>query len=159
MKNRTWYIFAFIAVAIAQLYIPYNMIVEREAILQEGKVYKFKSRPIDPYDPFRGKYITLSFENRVRVDTALSWEKGEEVYASIEEDEDGWAYIKSLSKDIPQDNSDYFITRIRHFFHYSNKATIEIPFNRFYMEESLAKDAEVSYNKVRWSREGHICPC
>lgn len=45
-----------------QLAIPGYMIFEQNQILTEGTAYKFKTRPIDPYDPFRGRYVTLAFE-------------------------------------------------------------------------------------------------
>ena len=45
----------FILVALVQLFVPAKMILDREDILDMGKEYKFKTEPIDPNDPFRGK--------------------------------------------------------------------------------------------------------
>ena len=47
----------FIVVAIAQLFIPTQMILNQETILKTGKPYRFKTQPVDPSDPFKGKYI------------------------------------------------------------------------------------------------------
>ena len=44
------------------LYVPAKMIFNKEAVLAQGKDYRFKTAPIDPYDPFRGKYIDLYYE-------------------------------------------------------------------------------------------------
>jgi uncharacterized membrane-anchored protein len=52
----------FALTCLAQWFVPAQMIYDQEQVLREGKTYHFKTAPIDPSDPFRGKYITLSFE-------------------------------------------------------------------------------------------------
>ena len=52
---------AFILLVLVQLFVPANMILEQEDILKNGTPYKFKTAPIDPYDPFRGKYVWLGY--------------------------------------------------------------------------------------------------
>ena len=86
---------AFILLVLVQLFVPANMIIEQEAILKKGIAYKFKTAPIDPYDPFRGKYVWLSYEdNWVEIDTADGWNYFDKVYVEIENDMDGFAKIK-----------------------------------------------------------------
>ena len=43
----------FILVALAQLFVPAKMILDREDVLSTGTAFNFKTRPIDPTDPFR----------------------------------------------------------------------------------------------------------
>ena len=62
MKSRTLILTSFIAVALIQLLVPAKMIWDQEEVMRDGKVFRFKTEPIDPNDPFRGKYITLSFQ-------------------------------------------------------------------------------------------------
>ena len=70
----------FVLVALMQLFVPANMIWSREKVLNEGKIYKFKTAPIDPNDPFRGKYISLNFEqNAIEVNNADDWMIQQEV--------------------------------------------------------------------------------
>ena len=74
MKNKNIIIILFLLVALAQLFVPAQMIYNQEDILDTGKLVKFQCEPIDPNDPFRGKYITLNFkENRIKVKNFKNW--------------------------------------------------------------------------------------
>lgn len=127
-----------------QLYVPAKMIWDKEDVVRTGVEYKFKTRPYDPNDPFRGKYIRLSFEEEtVVVDTSLNWARGEEVYAKLGIHKNGFAKIKELSKVAPMDDQDFIKTTVRYSNYKSNTVRITLPFERFYMEESKAYDAEV----------------
>lgn len=67
MNQNKWITLGFILVAV-QLVVPASMIYNAEAIIAKGTEYKFITTPIDPTDPFRGKYITLSYrENRFQI--------------------------------------------------------------------------------------------
>ena len=59
---KTKYIFIlFVIVALIQLFVPAQVILQQESVLETGNVYRFKTQPVDPNDPFRGKYITLNY--------------------------------------------------------------------------------------------------
>ena len=51
----------FIPIGLAQLAVPGWMIYKHESVMREGAVYKFRTAPIDPRDPFRGEYVVLDF--------------------------------------------------------------------------------------------------
>lgn len=141
----------FIVVAIIQLWIPINMIVKSKAILDEGKAFRFKTAPIDPVDPFRGKYITLAFdidEHIVSEDT--TWQRNDVALVLIGTDKDGFAEIRSVTKVSPEKATDYFQTSIRYVWRDSLKTKIAVrfPFNSFYMEESKAQDAEIAVRDI-----------
>lgn len=139
----------FILVALVQLFVPAKMILDREDILDMGKEYKFKTEPIDPNDPFRGKYITLRYEeNMIEIQNEKDWIRGEIIYVFLTTDNEGFAKIKSVSKENPTDNQDFLKTKVSHVTgNGSNKLTIDYPFDRYYMEESKAYDAELTYRK------------
>lgn len=139
----------FILVALTQLYVPSKMIFDREEILETGTDYKFSTAPIDPSDPFRGKYIILSYkDNVVAVKDEKSWIAGETVYVSLETDEDGFAKITSVSKEKPSENQNFLKAKVSTVSSDgTNKLTIYYPFDRYYMEESKAYDAELVYTK------------
>lgn len=155
-------VFAF--VALAQMAVPAMMIFEREIVLNKGREYKFRSAPRDPYDPFRGKYITMYYaSNMTKVSANQEWERGETVYVQFMEDAEGYAVIKSVSKSAPENTSDYLKTTVEYFDNYDDgqngTATLSVyyPFDRFYMEESKAYGAEMAYNEVPeegWVDEG-----
>jgi len=136
----------FIIVALAQIFVPMQMIVDSEETIMTGTAYKFKTRPIDPTDPFRGKYITLQYEmNHFNIpDTA--YVVGEEIYVYIQNDKEGFAEVYEVSKEPLSIDKDYVKTRVT--FYYEGKVGFQLPFNTFYMEETKAYDAEVAYNRV-----------
>lgn len=139
----------FILVALAQLYVPSKMIYDREEILETGTDYKFSTAPIDPSDLFRGKYIILSYkDNVVDVKNEKSWIATETVYVSLDTDEAGFAKIESISKEKPSENQDFIKAEVSTVSSDgTNKLTIYFPFDRYYMEESKAYDAELVYTK------------
>jgi uncharacterized membrane-anchored protein len=147
MKNKNIVIILFLIVVMAQLFVPSQMIYNQEDIINTGKIVKFQCEPIDPNDPFRGKYITLNFkENRIKVKNFKNWNNNEIVYAIIETSTEGFAKIKSISKTEPIDNSIYLKLKINYIAEYDdNKIYLDFPFNRFYMNENKAKKAEEVY--------------
>ena len=146
--NKKIIIPAFVLMVLVQLYVPASMIFNKEAVLTEGKEFRFKTAPIDPTDPFRGKYIILSFEeNTIQVFGAEDWNQGDQVFVSITEDEQGFAKIISASKEKPSPEEDFVSASVSYIFTDSlnSQVTLEYPFNRFYMEESKAEEAEKAY--------------
>ncbi|MBC3757872.1 GDYXXLXY domain-containing protein [Hyunsoonleella sp. SJ7] len=143
---KSIYVFViFIVVAIAQLFVPAQMIFNREDILATGKAYKFKTRPMDPSDPFRGKYITLGFEEDRHFTADSIWQRGEEVYVYLDVDSLGFAEVFRVSKiELPDIKKDFVYAKASWYSIYDNELSIEYPFDRFYMEESKAYDAEVA---------------
>ncbi len=139
----------FILVALAQLSVPSKMIWDREEVLENGKEFKFKTAPIDPSDLFRGKYIVLRYdETTVEIPKEHDWVRGEDIYVSLIKDKEGFAKIKSISKEKINENEDFVKAEVSFVTSYeTSELTIEYPFDRFYMEESKAYDAELSYTE------------
>ena len=149
MKNKKLLLGLFIAVALIQLYIPAKMIFDSENILKTGTAYKFKVAPVDPNDPFRGKYISLRYkENSFQVENEKDWITQESVNVLLTTTNEGFAEILSLSKEKPSDDSNYVTATIDYVSEdNSNRVHISYPFDRYYMEELKAYDAEVAYNE------------
>ncbi|TGV01361.1 GDYXXLXY domain-containing protein [Flavivirga rizhaonensis] len=143
---KTIHIFIiFIIVVLIQLFIPFQMIFNQETILEKGTVYKFKTQPVDPTDPFKGKYINLNYEiNTYKTNDSL-WQRNEVIYVYLVEDSLGFAKIDTINRALISNNSnDYIKAKVRWYSNYSNELSIELPFNRYYMEETKAYDAEVA---------------
>lgn len=146
MKNKNILITLFLLVVAAQLFVPLQMIYNQEDIINTGKLVKFQCEPIDPNDPFRGKYITLNFkENEIKVKNLKEWNSNETIFAKIEMSKNGFAKIKSISKSAPTDNSIYLKLKVNYLADHENKIYLDFPFNRFYMNENKAKNAETVY--------------
>lgn len=148
---------AFILMVLVQLFVPASMIFQQEDILKTGKAFKFKTAPFDPYDPFRGKYIRLAYDaNEFEVPPDEKWTYGQTTYVSIDTDKEGFVKIVDLSLDPPTNRSDYVEAVVRRV-HKKNdfeidknyKVTIDYVFDRFYMEESKAFEAEQSYRDAQ----------
>lgn len=136
----------FIGMVALQLYVPASMIIEKETTLKKGTAYKFKTAPVDPYDPFRGKYVWLDFRNDwVNVASTDFYKRNETVYATVVNDSEGFAQIASVSRIKPQEGIDYMQVKTKNkAFENSQKLRVEFPFDRLYMEESKAYEAETS---------------
>lgn len=150
MNKKTIVFIVFIILAAIQLYIPAKMIIDKENTLETGKSYKFKTEPIDPNDPFRGKYITLNFEEtRVKVKSWKDWEDGETVYVTLY-DSAGYTKPKSIHKEKPGGDSDFIKVKIKYIIRdKDNEVILEYPFDRYYMEESKAFEAEQVYRETQ----------
>ncbi|MGZ3864777.1 MAG: GDYXXLXY domain-containing protein [Bacteroidia bacterium] len=156
MKNKTLLIF--ILVALLQLAVPLKMIYDKESVISAGTEYKFRTAPVDPYDPFRGKYITLSFDaNNFDVNNDTLWHQDDNIYVLLGVDSAGFAKIVNVMKQEPlNDQPDYVRARVQ--YAYDNKVTLEYNFNKFYMEESKAQKAEDAYRKANISRNNDSLP-
>jgi uncharacterized membrane-anchored protein len=141
---------AFIVIALIQLLVPGRMILHYEKILETGKKYKFNIAPIDPSDPFRGKYLAISVrEHHFAVDSINDWKKGEEIYVSINTNTpDSMAVISNISRLKPGTGTDFIVARVGYV--YNKIMDIEYPFDRYYMDESVIPEATVILAKA-WS--------
>lgn len=148
----TKYLFpAFIVVVLIQLFVPAKMVWDSNAVVTSGETFKFKTQPIDPNDPFRGKYVVLSYEaDNIVIKNNVDFEYYEQVYVTLKTAESGFAAIKKVSKTKPEKTTNYVIATISQTFAENDDSTkiyVEYPFDRFYMEESKAKPAEETIAK------------
>jgi uncharacterized membrane-anchored protein len=141
-------ILIFVLVALAQLAVPIRMITDKENVISDGHVYKFRTAPIDPYDPFRGKYITLTFDaNQFDIANDNFWKQDDDVYVLLGTDSAGFAKITDLTKQEPLNGkADYVKAKIQYV--YGDNVTISYPFDKFFMEESKAPRAEDIYRRA-----------
>jgi uncharacterized membrane-anchored protein len=142
LPNKKFLIAGFVLTALAQFAIPLKMVYDSEMTSRHGTEYKFRTSPIDPSDPFRGKYITLDFADALVTIRDTNSIRHEEYYIYIKKDNEGFARVTKLSRqplDIP---NDFFKAKVSS---YNGKANIKFPFDRYYMEEGKAYEAETAY--------------
>lgn len=139
---------------LVQLAIPFSMIQGREKILREGERFRFKTQPIDPADPFQGRYVSLRFKENF-----IPWSEErkselhykEPIYALIEVDQDGFAHFTGWSRKTPATGAFLQTRRLWEKYTRSTDSSprqyegffIKLPFNRFYMDEAKAPRAEI----------------
>lgn len=139
--NRSIIFALFAFVCISQLVVPASMIYKREATLQYGEVFKFKTAPVDPYDAFRGRFVALNYEqNTIYGDWSdEGYRRGRVVYAVLERDAEGYASVVEVRLDQP--DSQVFL-KVRVSWVNNNRLMLNLPFDRYYMDEFEAPAAE-----------------
>ena len=137
-------ILAFSAVTLLYLWFPWSMIQQQERILHDGAYYLFRPEIADPYDAFRGRFLQVSFNNRL--ETPLSFELGEVAYVSVGKGDDGMGYFSGISKATPA-VGDYLKTTV--MYQDKKRLTFVLPDNllRYYLNEKKAPLAEELYQK------------
>ncbi len=149
MNKKLLILVGFVLMVLFQLYAPAKMIWDRENVIKKGTEFHFLTRPVDPNDPFRGKYITLSYApQHFPVSDFEEWSYRQKAYVTFDNDENGFAQIIGISKTAPTNTKNYARMEVRKRSNKDNQSlTVYPPFTRFYMEESKAYPAEKAYNK------------
>jgi uncharacterized membrane-anchored protein len=132
----------FIVVALAQLGVPASMIWQREQTLAHGRVWKFRTAPVDPVDVVRGRYIALRFAAEEFNSPEKFTANGDSAYAVLKEGADGFAEVDHLSRQ-PL-SGDNVVTAEPRWWE-EGKQHIRFPFDQFWVTEAKAPAAEKAY--------------
>jgi uncharacterized membrane-anchored protein len=152
-----WRMLLFGLLIVAQVAVPLRMIQQHETVLREGELFRFKTEPIDPVDPFQGRYVWLRIEDDFvpmseAVTDAIDYKATG--YALLNVDEQGFAKFTDWSSERPTQTTNYLKTKSRgQAVNWEQLADgkrtrvhqgldIDIPFTRFYMDEAKAPRAE-----------------
>ena len=130
--------------AVAQLAAPAWMIVGQERVLRGGVQVKLHTRPVDPADFFSGRYVALGFavEQLSRELVRGHFELEDVAYLELRDGAEGFAEAVALYKDKP---AGALVLQCRVQSLSPPTVQVELPFNRFYMDEHLAPQAERVY--------------
>ena len=143
MKNKL--ITGLLLLALVQIYVPLSMIIKRENVLKHGEQFKFRTAPVDPFDAFRGRYVALRIEeDYVTKQDVQDFERGRSIYATIEVDDQGFARFNSITLSRPIGKA-YIDAKTG--YPSGGKVYLELPFDRYYMEEKAAPAAEAAYRQ------------
>ena len=146
--KQTTLVGLFCILAAAQVWVPLSMIAAREATLRKGVAYKFRTRPVDPYDAFRGRYVALGFDSNEGTSTnAHQLSRGQKVFVEVNVGTNGYAALGSVTVNRPREG-DYLSTRVAYPNRKQSSVRVRLPFNRFYMNEKRAPDAEIQYRRA-----------
>ncbi|MFD0860966.1 GDYXXLXY domain-containing protein [Sungkyunkwania multivorans] len=152
--KKAFAITTFTLLLIAQWLVPGNMIYLQERAIIAGTPYKFRTQPIDPSDPFRGKYITLNYELR-SFETKDTVNRNKDIYVYLEKDSLGFAKVSAISEKPLDLDNDFVMAKATGY--YSGKQNFRLPFDRFYMEESKAYDAELAVRRTQFDSLPNNC--
>lgn len=154
MRTKTILPVLFILLALFQLYIPANMVFNQERVFMYGSAYKMQLAPIDPNDPFRGKYILLSFkENIATIPANDQFKEGGDAYVVMKPGKNDFLKIDNVVPAFIQVKAPMVCIKasIRSITKKpggQNEVFLDYPFTRFYVEESKASDVEERYLKA-----------
>ena len=159
MTMATWtkkrLFIVFLALAAVQLAIPGWMAAQREWTLRTGEVFLFETAPVDPADILRGRYVALAFrENQVALGAGSMIKAGDRVCALLGTDARGFARFEGVSYGPPSPDRAHIECRVR-YVDRETTAMLELPFDRFYLNEKMAPKAEEIYRDLnRWRADG-----
>jgi uncharacterized membrane-anchored protein len=135
-----------VLVCAVQLAVPVAMIARREIALRQGETFRFRCAPVDPVDPFRGRYVALAFdEQQYGGPVEERFSRGQTVYARLETGDDGFARIVGLGSS-PPERGPFVRCRVRRTG-WNGVVTLELPFEHYYMKETKAPIAEKLYRE------------
>ncbi len=147
MITRKLVLVAFVLTAAAELGVLAGAIERRGTTLARGAVYRFVTRPVDPYDPFRGRYVALAFEQTsAAVPPGISLTRRQRVFVPLEIVPDGFTRLGAVSLTRPP-GGDYLAADAVPTG--DSVARIVLPFDRYYLNERAAPAAEALYRRAR----------
>lgn len=132
---------AFFVSMLLMLAVPIYMVASYEAVLKRGTTFSFTPRPIDPFDAFRGRYVILRFDQEEisHSNAENTFKAGDEVFLELIKGSHDETLFGGLSHH-PYEQGDYLRVRVRYVW--DDKVGISFPFDRYYMNEDLAPEAE-----------------
>lgn len=130
----------FVVVALLQLSVPASAIWNRHRTFQQGRIWKFRTAPVDPVDAFRGRYIALRFEAEEFTQTE-DFSYGT-VYVTLKQNMEGFAEVDHVT-DKPE-SGDNVITA-RRGYSAAPKRRVYFPFDRYWVTEKDAAAADAAY--------------
>jgi uncharacterized membrane-anchored protein len=151
MIGRRWRIALFALVAMVQLAVAGGAIIRMELALRTGEVFRFRIQPVDPVDAFRGRYVAIRFAlDRAPAPDGFELRRSQWVFVPLQVDSGGLAAFGPATLDRPASGA---YLRLRSGGVYPDedgvrRAWVTMPFNRYYMDEDLAPEAE----RAVWSR-------
>lgn len=127
-------------VALAQWAAPLMQIWTHEQTLAQGTLIRLKCTAPDPYDPLRGRYLAVSpVQREVTLPKDMKLESGMPVYVTLTPDANGLHTFSAVSLTPPESGS-YVRLKTRYVF--ESTAAVEWPFDRYYINEKLAPEAD-----------------
>ena len=157
-KPNTLRLVFFLAAFAGALYYPVREVLAFERPKMPPKELRFQVKFQDPYDPMRGHYLQMNLRNDIPMpkkelkELEQSFRKRDRDWAAVLETKpNGFAEAVAVHplRDVPKDKP--FVKVDTVWFKTGNKncrCTVTMPFDRFYINEKLAEDAEKLLRKV-----------
>ena len=137
----------FVLVALTQLAVPSSMVWKRGRTLAYGRVWKFKTEPVDPVDAIRGRYVALRFAAETLPGPVRRPEQPaaeSTIYVTLKEDAEGFAQVDQISATpLKGDN----VVKAQNWYWRDDADHVRFPFDRLWVAEKIAPQAEQAYRE------------
>ena len=152
--SRTLPLVVFALAAVAQCVAPLAGVIGRERVARHGTSFRVRCDAPDPYDPFRGRFLAVRPE-QTTVAAPAGMPVGEIVTAwgVLAVGDDGLARIERLEL-APSAGAN--VIRVRAVRHAGDRAQVRWPFDRFYLNERLAPEADAVVARAVRERRGPV---
>lgn len=146
-----------LAVFAVQWALPISQIQQYQRVVDHGTAYRFRTAPVDPVDPFRGRYVTLRFAAaEIAIPAGASYPPDQALYAPITVEPSGFAVLQPPRLQPPE--GDYLEVRVAHRVD-DTRLRVRLPFDRYYLNERQAPEAErLAREAMRADRERSLAP-
>ncbi|GHV01135.1 hypothetical protein AGMMS49521_0670 [Campylobacterota bacterium] len=129
-------LFALIAV---HLLVTFGQIARYESVLRFGKTIALSTRSYDPFDAFRGRYITLNIASDEFATTRISCDRrcDQTLFVTYRDFDGKKSVIDNVYLEKP--NTELAYLKLRGVYDSYNKTvSIDYPYDRLYMQEDAA---------------------
>jgi len=146
-----------IFLSIGQLSVLISMIANAKKVVKEAnRIVYLECRPYDPYDPFKGRYIRLSFAiESVKISDMETLKEVssdiikkhifKEAYCLLEKKEK-FHVIKDVLLSKPEEEVLFIKARINSFYSRDEDLGLSFSSNQYYLQEELALEADKMSN-------------
>lgn len=126
------------------LYVSFPLLSSKTAILD--------TRPIDPFDPIRGQYMTVFYQINM-IPLIKGAETGDTVYVVLEEDENGTARYQNALL-IKPDTYLFIKGNIQSINNQSNTMRVDYGIEQYFFERNARFETRIRFIKVKLSDSG-----
>jgi len=138
MKSLPFIIFGLTVVA--QWAASLSQIWTHEKVLSQGAIIRVKCTAPDPYDPLRGRFLAVRPEQtRFKLPSETDITRGTSIYCTLTPGADGLHTISDVNASPPKTGTYLKATA---GWIYEKEMSIEWPFDRYYLNEKLAPEAD-----------------
>lgn len=155
----SWRGLLFGIVCLAQLGVPASLVVQHEQTRRTGTPWRFQTAPVDPADPFRGRYVRLAFAAEqepvpLAAGSARYADRDRRLYAELARDAEGYARLVRVHDRRPQgvEYVDVFVQYMdmpdEDSADRTPRVSVRLPFDRYYLPEAQAPEVERRYREA-----------
>ncbi len=145
------------ALALAQLAVPAQMALHQVMVRARGVQLKIRCAPVDPVNPFMGRYVRLNLSGEVAAPKSRPGRAGgmQDAWVTYSLDKEGFVEPAALCWVRPKDTPSLKVRTTG--FVQDDKTRFSYPFDRYYMNERKAPEVDRAMAGGRWDlRPGEV---